>query len=96
MDDLDHRHLPGLKDVSNVSTSVFSRVCTLDVPRIYPGMTHTHINMYKGSSSRRADARLGSAHARNDRGCRQIEAVNALRYIVCCVKSQKKHWDQIH
>ena len=33
----------------------------------------------KGAQPRRADARLGSAHARNYRGCtrRQIEAVNA-------------------
>ena len=31
----------------------------------------------RGASPRRADARLGSAHARNYRGCRQIEAVNA-------------------
>ena len=27
--------------------------------------------------ARRADARLGSAHAHNDRGCRQIEAAVA-------------------
>ena len=30
-----------------------------------------------GASTRRADARLGSAHARNDVGCRKIEAVHA-------------------
>ena len=29
---------------------------------------------------RRSEARLGSAHARNDRGCRQIEAVNATQH----------------
>ena len=31
--------------------------------------------MYKGGSPRRTDARLGSAHARNYLGCRQVEAV---------------------
>ena len=35
---------------------------------------------YKGASPRGASARLGSAHARNYRGCRQIEAVNATQY----------------
>ena len=34
----------------------------------------------RGTSSRRTDARFGSAHARNHRGCRQIEAVNTIRY----------------
>ena len=32
---------------------------------------------YKGAYARRADAHLGSAHARNSRGCEQNEAVNA-------------------
>ena len=32
----------------------------------------------RGASPRRADARLSSAHARSYRGCRQIEAVNAI------------------
>ena len=31
----------------------------------------------RGASTRRADARFGSAHARDDRGGGQIEAVNA-------------------
>ena len=30
----------------------------------------------KEVSPRRADARLGSAHARNEQGCKQIAAVN--------------------
>ena len=34
----------------------------------------------RGAWTRRADARLGSAHARNCRGCRQIEAVNTTQY----------------
>ena len=42
-----------------------------------------HNNIYfkyvctRNTAPRRADARFGSAHARNDRGRRQIEAVNA-------------------
>ena len=32
---------------------------------------------YKGGFAARADARLGSAHARNYQGCGQIEDVNA-------------------
>ena len=39
-----------------------------------------------GASPRRADARLGSAHARNDRGCRRIEAVNATVLPTCTLK----------
>ena len=42
--------------------------------------TSTYIYIYKGASPRGASARLGSAHARNYRGCRQIEAVNATQY----------------
>ena len=34
----------------------------------------------RGDSPRRAGAGLGSVHARNYRGCRQIEAVNATQY----------------
>ena len=35
-------------------------------------------HMYtRGASPRRADVRLGSGHARNGQGCRQIEAVDA-------------------
>ena len=48
---------------------------SLGAPNRY--LSIENYTQYKGASPRRADARLGSAHARHGRGCRQIEAVGA-------------------
>ena len=52
------------------------------------------------SWANRTNARLGSAHARNHRGCRKIEAVNAIVLPRGALKKVyewrgRKHWNQI-
>ena len=60
--------IPGIVFILVCFLSLFSLQCL----RIYTGKPHT-----RGASPRRADARLGFAHARNYPGYRQIDAVNA-------------------
>ena len=65
----------------------------------HPIMVHAIHALTRRASPRRADTRLGLAHARNDRGCRQIEGVNATvlprdrsKINRVWVKSKRKHW----
>ena len=48
-----------------------------DSKNLHPRLAGPARINYTGASPQWADACLGSAHARSDRGCRQIEAVNA-------------------
>ena len=45
-----------------------------------PGLGLDMYTYTKGASPRRADARVGSAHACNYRGCGQIETANVIQY----------------
>ena len=44
--------------------------------------TRCTLQLDKETSPRRSDTRLGSAHARNYRACRQIEAVNGIQQVL--------------
>ena len=64
-----------------------------------------YIRTYKAPSPRRTDDRLGSGHARDDRGCRQIEAVNVTAVLprgtlhqneTCLSEEQKKTLDSMN
>ena len=69
------------KEYQNAGRATTTKCGTLR-GRATQGVFHTSTNLYSArrDSPWRAGARLGSAHARNYRGCRQIETVNATQY----------------
>ena len=72
-------HIPRQARATRLLTRSMQR---WEFPKIYLTAVVFILNNTRGASPRRDDARFCSAHARNYRGCRQIEAVNVTQYVL--------------